>query len=80
MSKKLLSDEELRLITGGSGQNFNVKGFGKCLLNNGAAAIPALAEMVLAIIGKDWTKVTSLLSNPAISGMPIVKKCREENS
>ena len=57
---------------------FNWPAFGKCLLNNGAAAIPALAEVVQAILAKDWAKVAQLVAQVAIKALPIVMKCWEE--
>lgn len=53
--------------------------FGKCLLNNGASQIPALADVVVAIISKDWAKVKKLISPSAIKAIPIVIKCTNES-
>lgn len=53
--------------------------FGKCLLNNGASQIPALADVVVAIISKDWAKVKTLTDQVQIKAIPIVVKCTEAN-
>lgn len=68
---KQLTDEQLDKVTGG----VNWPCFGTCLLQHGAGAVPALAELVAAIRAKDWGKVAKLSGQATISGDPIVANC-----
>ena len=51
---------------------FNWPVFGECLLRNGASEIPALIDVVKAIIAKEWEKVATLVAQVAIKVIPIV--------
>ena len=76
MAIKLLTDEELNKITGGTGNSsVDNKALGKCLLDNGASLIPILAPAVIAIISKDWSKFSSEMKRVEIKALPIVQNC-----
>ena len=68
---KKLTDEELEKITGG----INWACYGACLLSRGASAKPELAELVAAIVAKDWIRVSILTKQAAIASQPIVAEC-----
>ena len=68
---KVLTDDELDKVTGG----VNWPRYGACLLQHGAGAIPALAEVVAAIKAKDWGKVAKLSGKAQIAALPIVASC-----
>ncbi|MDO4940719.1 MAG: hypothetical protein Q4E33_03385 [Erysipelotrichaceae bacterium] len=68
---RLLSDDELEKVKGG----YNWTSYSKCLLNNGASAIPELAPVVMAILKKDYATVAQLSGDIKIKALPIVMKC-----
>ena len=68
-----LSDEELDKVIGGVSNNWAA--VGQCLMTNGATAIPALNDLVQAVVNKDWVKVSILCQSASISSIPLVAKC-----
>lgn len=72
---KTLTDEELDKVIGG----VNWPSYAACLMAHGAAAEPALADLVKAIMAKDWAKVARLSANSPISSIPYVAECLASN-
>lgn len=71
---KKLSDEELSKVTGG----VNWPAYGDCLISEGASDDPELADLVFAIVTKDWVKVAILSAQIKIINNPKVNKCFSE--